>query len=319
MWSIVRIPKNRWTVVAILGLGLPFLLPTTGVAEFYIVVAFDLASVIAFALAWDIMGGQTSYYSLGHAALYGIGAYSAVLFGNQFPAYALLGVPFGGLMAAAVSPVLGVIAMKLRRLLFAIATLTVTVVFQTIINNIPQMGGGSGIVFAPARDVSFNDLYYISLLVMIATIAGYSLVSSSKFGMALHSIRDDETLAETIGVNTAKYKFTSFLVSAFFAGMTGTLFAFSVQFLVPSSAFSITLSLEALLMSLIGGPGILAGPIVGAILLTATENILEYTVGGVVYLIAFGILLMLVIMFIPHGIIPAIRKHMHSPNSKGAN
>jgi branched-chain amino acid transport system permease protein len=174
--------------------------------------------------------------------------------------------------------------------------------------NVPATGRGEGIAFPPSASLALNVLYVTSLTIAFIAIIIHLLISGSRFGYGLTAIKDDEIAAEAIGVNSLSLKVRTFWISAFIAGLAGTLYPIFVSFITPDGAFSVALSLNALLAALLGGAGFVLGAIIGATFLVLLQNLLVFTIGGIVYLVIFGCLLSMVVMFLPAGIVGSLRR-----------
>lgn len=298
--------KRTFAITAFAG-SITYLVALLPIPTWYFSLGYSVTSTAALAVSWDIMGGKSGYISLGHGACYGLGAYACAMFAKAYPQYGLLGIPLGGLAGAAIAPVIGAISLRLRRLFFAIATLLLVFVLQTVTLNTPATGGGQGITFPSSVSLSLNALYAVSLTILFVGVIIHLLISNSRFGFGLTAIKDNEIAAQAIGVNCISLKVASFSISSFLAGLTGSLYPMFVGYMMPEQPFSLGVSLIALLAPLLGGVGTVTGAVFGGVFVILLQNLLVFTLGGIVYLVVFGSLLALVVMFLPKGVIPSVR------------
>jgi branched-chain amino acid transport system permease protein len=266
---------------------------------------------VVFALSYDIVVGYLGMLSLAHPAFYGVGAYTSVLLVMD------LGVPFGpafvlaGLLAALVALVVGYPALRLSYHSFAIVTLAFTLIVRIVwINWVSLTNGPMGIpgVPRPRFDVpllgsiqveSATSYYHFVLVLVLLTCLFVHLMINSRVGRALVSIRENEVLAETLGVDAFKYRMIAFGVGAFFAGLAGSFTAHYIAFVGPefTDFYYITM---LLIMVILGGSGTIHGVILGAIVFTFVPEYLRITpeFRDVIY----GFVLLLTIVFMPGGI-----------------
>ena len=282
---------------------------TDGIAVFALMFA-------AAVTGWNIFAGYTGYIALGHGVFFGLGAYAmAILCQNwHIPAgyvtFAI--VPLAGLIAAAFSIPLGAIALRVRRHTFIVITIAMFFIFQLLAYNLITFTNGSiGLNLPTIFDwngyfVSY-PFYYVTLAVLLLAIATSWWVRNSKYGLGLLAIRDDEDRALGLGVRTGPSKLTAFVISAFFVGMVGAIWAFNIQTIYPQTAFDATFDVALALMAFSGGLGTISGPILGALILEAAQQYftLQYGASGY-YLIVYGALLLLVVLLLPRGIIPTL-------------
>ncbi len=283
--------------------------PTTlGIAVFALMFA-------AAVTGWNIFAGYTGYIALGHGVFFGLGAYAmAILCQNwHIPAgyitFAI--VPLAGLIAAAFSIPLGAIALRVRRHTFIVITIAMFFIFQLLAYNLIQFTNGSIGLNLPV-DVFVWDgffvnypFYYVTLGVLLLAMATSWWVRNSKYGLGLLAIRDDEDRALGLGVRTGPSKLTAFVISAFFVGMVGAIWAYNVQAVYPQTAFDATFDVALVLMAFSGGLGTIFGPILGALILEPLQQYFTLQ-SSTYYLILYGGLLLLVVLLLPRGIVPTV-------------
>ncbi len=268
---------------------------------------------IILALSVGLLQGYVGEISMGHAAFYGIGAYASVLLTMKggFPFWVSL--PISALVTTAFGFLIGLVSLRLRGPYFAICTLGFGEIIRLIFVNWRDLSGGpDGITGIPAPtpiplpfggafafDTKMANYYLIYTLVLLTVLAMYRLIYS-RTGKAFMALREDHLYAECIGINVMRYKKLAFLVSTFFAGIGGCLYAHYEHFISPYS-FTTGQSFDLVIMVIVGGMGTIIGPILGAILLTLVPELLhaikDYR------MVIYGLMLMLVIIYLPHGLV----------------
>lgn len=269
------------------------------------------------AIAWNIFSGFTGYISLGQATFYGLGVYSMAILCQRlnipggYIQFFLL--PVCGLIAAIFAIPLGWIALRTQKASFAVITLSFLFIFQLVAYNFSGLTQGSGgiyLPFPPWTGDSYDFPFYYAALILAVLFLGVSWwIRNSKYGLGLLAIRDDEDRALGLGVKTMRDKLGAFVLSGFLIGMVGALSAYFVGYTSPSFAFTPVFDITVALMVLFGGAGTLAGPILGALLLEPLQQYvtLQNNIHGL-DLVIFGGLLLVVLLVLPEGVIPAGRK-----------
>src|SRR6266487_4785015 len=269
------------------------------------------------ATAWNLFSGYTGYISLGSAVFYGVGGYALALLckgwniqGGYVP---FLLLPLVGLIASVFAIPLGWIALRSSRHVFVVITIAMFNIIQLLAYNLPGITNGSAGMFLPSPpwDTAFfnTPFYYVSLIVLLFSIGVSWRVRNSKYGLGLLAIRDDEERALGLGVKTGPFKLVAYVISAFFIGMSGALVSYFIGSLYPQFAFSPVFDITVALMAFLGGFGTLVGPLVGALLLAPLQQFLTVSLQIVGFdLILFGALLLSVILLLPEGIVPTLRR-----------
>lgn len=298
-------------VAPLLALGLFVVLPIFVREGFYLDLLLFTFMYAAMSVGWNIMGGFAGYVSLGHVGFFGLGSYLAGLMVVHWGIPVFVSAPFVGLLAAAAGAGLGWISLRARGTSFVIVTLTFTYVIQLIALNWRDVTGGSAGLYLPLLDLP-GDLvimpfYYSMLILLVVAIAVAILIRRSKFGLGLVAIREEEGKADGSGVNTSFYKILAFAISVSFAGAAGALHAQYLNYVDPDLAFELIITLNLVIMTLVGSRGTIWGPVLGAFIIQPLSQYLIYWVpsgiAGQVHLVALGIVLVLVVMFLPDGII----------------
>jgi branched-chain amino acid transport system permease protein len=275
---------------------------------------YTVLQFIVLATAWNILGGYTGYVNFGTAAFFALGAYSTVFFHKLYP----LPVPVLVVIGAAVSGLIGLgmgyLTLRLRGAFFAIATLALAVVLQTLVVNWNYVGGARGAYVIRPAEVSELSLPYIQylFLIMLAlaviAIATARIVERSKLGYGFATIRDDELAAEASGVPTLKLKLIATTLSGALMGMAGAPFPYYIGYLQPSSAFALEYAVNSIAMPMIGGTTSWVGPLVGALLLGTLQQVTTVTISSAVNLLIVGLLLVGFVIIAPNGLIGLWRR-----------
>ena len=264
--------------------------------------------------SWNLLGGYTGQVSFGHAAFFGIGAYATGILvkSGASPASAWWGLLLGGLAAAAASAVIGWICFRLRGPYFALSVLALSEVLRLVALNWKSLThGAEGILFIPAF-TSKSLYYWIILALAAASMLTIRWIMSGKLGFYFLAIREDQDCAESLGIDTTKYKLYSLLVSAFFTGVAGSFYMNYMGFIDPGIVFSIhDISIMMILVTMLGGVATTFGPAVGAaIYILMSELFRVWVKSG--HLVFFGVLIILIIIFFPQGIVGTIRERWAS-------
>lgn len=289
----------------------------------YVVLQF-----VVLATAWNILGGYCGYVNFGSAAFFAIGAYTTVVM-TKLPAFAnrhfspdiaawvaWLSPPpipvlilLGGLIAGLIGLGTGYLTLRLRGVFFAIATLALAVVLQTLIVNWDFVGGSRGAyVIRPATVawLNINYIEYLFLVMLVLTVVALATaraIERSRLGYGFATIRDDEMSAEASGVPTLRLKLVATTLSGAFMGMAGAPFPYYIGFLEPSSAFGLSYAVNAIAMPMIGGTTSWVGPLIGAVLLGTLQQVASVTISSAVSLLIVGLLLVFFVIIAPNGII----------------
>lgn len=307
--------RTSGLLVLLLALFIVFPLVISNPAVTAIAV-FALVFAVA-ATGWNIFSGYTGYIALGHAAYFGVGAYTMALVSqawNMPAGYAPFSLlPLAGLVAALFAIPLGWIALRTRRHTFVVITVATFFILQLMAYNLKGLTNGSTGLSLPIPDWSgdfFNlPFYYVTLLLLLFALGISWWVRNSKYGLGLLAIRDDEDRALGLGVKTEPFKLVAFVISAFFVGMAGAMYAYFIGSISPPFAFDALFDLAIALMAFLGGLGTLAGPVLGALILESAQQYftLQFGASGY-YLIIYGVLFLAIILLLPEGIIPTLRK-----------
>jgi ABC-type branched-subunit amino acid transport system ATPase component/ABC-type branched-subunit amino acid transport system permease subunit len=307
---------NRHAVaVGVLALlaAFPLVRPDDTYRQTVLLLAFLLAIQ---ASSWNIISGYAGYISLGHGAFLGLGAYTAGILSVQYGVNPLLIAPLGGLVAVAAATLLGLVVLRTRGHAFVIITIALLFTMQVLAVNLRRLTKGSdGITLPlPSWPSQYQNIpfYYLFLGLLALTVGLSAWIRRTKFGTGLLAIRDDEGKAATIGVHTTRYKVLAYALSAFFIGVAGSGYAYFLTFLNPIGAFSILVSVTIVLAALVGGRGSLYGPVLGAFLVQlGSEQATVWGGSSQSRVLIFGVALMLVVLFLPSGLVPTVAGWWH--------
>ena len=307
----------RWAVVAALAvlLALPVVLSSYAVTIFILIFFYGFLGQ-----AWNIVGGYAGQLSAGHAAFVGVGGYTAAMLSIEAGLTPWVGMFVGAALAALLGAIIGYLGFRfgLRGFYFVLLTVAFAEICRIAVSNIDAIGGPLGLYITftgDPRQFQFRDgrvYYYIALALMLAATATAWAIARRRFGIYLAAIREDEAAAEALGVNALKYKMLAMVVSSFLTGLGGTFYAFYLFSLQPNTLFGIPLSVEIIIRPIVGGAGTLLGPILGSFILTPLAELsrLYLGQGGLhgAHLIAYGVLLIGVVLFLPEGAYPRLRR-----------
>ncbi len=260
---------------------------------------------VVISTSWNILV-WTHQISLGHAAFFGIGAYTAAVVYNawQFPIY--FDMVLGGVFASLGAILIGIICLRMAPWALAIATLAFAEAVKILVIMLPALTeGAEGVAIAPlygGGQTAKVYAYYLILAIAFLTVLTAYLLKRSKFYFAFTAIHDDQEGASMLGINPTKYKVMAFTISAFFVGIVGGFYAHYISYIDPHAAFNIHISVEAQIMPLMGGLYTVAGPVVGAFILTLLGEYLRITV-KTGYLIVYGVILVFFILYLPKGLV----------------
>jgi len=262
---------------------------------------WNLAFAVVLASSWNILGGFAGQVSIGYSAFLGIGAYTTALLSLKgVEPYATL--PLAAILGAAFSFLIGLPTFRLRGPYFTIATIGVSEAVRVFAAGVSFTGGSSGLRM-PAGSFDFGRNYVTMIGLAVFAVALAAWLKSSSFGAALAAIRQDIDAAEALGVPATRYKLAAHAISAALVAVAGSLFAINFQYIAPGSVFDFRLSLSIVLMPIVGGVGTVAGPVLGAVLVSTIQiKMLSIPALRDSYLFLYGGLLILVMLFEPKGL-----------------
>lgn len=264
------------------------------------------------ASGWNILGGFTGYVSLGHNVFFAVGGYFAGMIFARTGISTILLAPLAGLVCAAVGYLIGSITLKTRGPSFIISSLALTMIAGILFNNWDFVGGTNGVTLkANSLTAQWAKLPYYYAFILLAAFAVWSSykIKHSKFGLGLRAISKDEIKAESAGIDTRTYKVLAFAISGAFVGMAGAIWGEYLTYIRPNIFLVILVSVNMVLMCILGGKGTIAGPVIGAILIIAFNELFVATLGASeLNILASGALMVIVLMFFPLGIIGTLAR-----------
>ncbi|HEX4408956.1 MAG TPA: branched-chain amino acid ABC transporter permease [Xanthobacteraceae bacterium] len=280
---------------------------------------------VVLSIAWNILGGYCGYVNFGSAAFFALGAYSTVAIYKLIAAQDFYSVPIpvlmliGGAVSGIVGFGMGYLTLRLRGAFFAIATLALAVVLQTLIVNWDFVGGSRGAyIIRPESIAPFGSyiryLFLMMMLLAVVAITVARLIEHSRLGYGFATIRDDELAAEAAGVPTLRLKLIATTISGALMGMAGAPFPYYIGYLQPASTFGLDYAVNSIAMPLIGGTTSWVGPVVGAVLLGTLQQVATVTISSAVNLLIVGLLLVGFVIIAPNGIVGLFQTYFrHKP------
>jgi branched-chain amino acid transport system permease protein len=311
--------KNRAktiTAIVLLAIILAIVIPSVSGNQFManLLVMIFLYAILA--SAWNIVGGYAGQLSLGHAAFFGIGAYTVVLLNIKQGVSPWIGIVIAVILAVIGSLIIGFPCFRLKGPFFCLATIAVGEVLRVLAINLTGLTYGSVGVSVPMNFGFANMLFEGKWAYLIIAAVALALVlyithwmENSKLGFYLVAIREDQDAASSLGVNASRAKLISLAISAAFTAVGGAIYAQFILYIDPASVFSSNISLQMVVMSVIGGLGTLWGPTLGALLMVPLDQLIRAYFAGAVHglnLLIYSIVLILVILLIPRGIVPTL-------------
>jgi branched-chain amino acid transport system permease protein len=276
---------------------------------------YTILQFVALSSAWNILGGYCGYVNFGSAAFFALGAYSTVFFYKFNPLPLPVLIVISAIVSGIVGLGMGYLTLRLRGAFFAIATLALAVVLQTLVVNWSYVGGSRGAYIVRAETVSIAGysieyIEYLFLLMMAVAIISIVIsrtIARTQLGFGFATIRDDELAAEASGVPTLKLKLIATTISGALMGMAGAPFPYYIGYLQPASAFGLEYGVNSIAMPIIGGTTSWIGPLVGAILLGSLQQIATVTISSAVNLLIVGLLLVAFVIIAPNGLVGLVQ------------
>lgn len=267
------------------------------------------------AIAWDLIGGYANLFSFGQAAFFGIGAYTSTAMLIRWGINPWLGMLAGGCISGLVGVLISYPTAKLRGHYFAIATLAFLFVVQTLFENWKFVNAAQGLSLPMLKESSFLNFqfreskipyYFIMLTLLVLGLILVRAVINSRIGYYLRALRESPEVAQSLGVNTAKYRLVAIALSAFLSAFAGTFYAQYVLYIDPPSVLSLPLSVQIVLISVFGGYGTIYGPLLGTAILIPLTNLIGAWLGGAgrgIAFMVFGAIIVIVCLLQPDGMI----------------
>ena len=291
-------------VLALTGLGFTELVDN----EYYFFASYLVLQGLIMAVAWNILGGFTGYVNFGSAGFFAVGVYTSIALDKTISLPLPILILASGIVCGLIGLGAGYLTLRLKGVYFAIATLAMAIVFETIAINWEYVGGAKGTFILTPEDSLFFDsyielLFMVMLLLALGSVALSRYINSSRLGQGLAAIRDDETAAECMGVPTLKLKLISTAIMGAMMGIAGAPYPFFVTYVDPVSSFNLLIAVNAIAMPMIGGTLSWFGPVIGALFLGTAQEIITVTISSELNLLIVGVMLVLFITLAPQGIV----------------
>src|SRR5688500_4225888 len=285
----------------------------SGMNEYFFYAAYIVLTFVVLSTAWNILGGYAGYVNFGTGAFFGLGSYSAVVLFKALEAPLFVQILAGAAIGAALGFGVGIMTLRLRGIFFAIATVAILFIMETLMVNWRYVGGATGLqllrpeVMAPFGSYT-RMLFVVMAFLAVLAIAVARYVQVSWLGRGLRAVRDSEEAAEASGVPTLKLKLFACVVSGALMGAAGAPMPMYLSFIEPASTFSLNYAINALAAPMIGGTTHWIGPVIGALLLASLQQIVTVTISSEINVLVVGVLLVLFVVAAPDGIVGLFKK-----------
>ena len=290
--------KLKWLLVVLLLLGFVAIPQLPLASNKVLTVLIHVFIAGAMASSWNIVAGYAGQINLGHAAFFGLGFLTTrLLWLNGYPL--VLGILAGSVVATIFALIIGAPALRLRGAYFAIGTLALAQALNLTVSNV--LPGNSALPSSEIVGYELGPRYYLQLGVLVLVVGVSYLLSRSRLGLGMVTVREDEEAAQSIGVNAFRHKLLAFVLSAFFAGLTGSTFAYFHISYYFRAAFAPVWTFDSVLVAFFGGIGTVTGPVVGALFYVVVRDVLATQLTNF-HLIIFGMIFILVVLILPGGL-----------------
>jgi branched-chain amino acid transport system permease protein len=299
-------------VVVLIAVGLAL----SPVNEYFFYAAYIVLTFVVLATAWNILGGYAGYVNFGTAAFFGLGAYTATVLFKWLGAPLVVQIAAAALVCGLLGFGVGLLTLRLRGIFFAIATVAVIFIMETLMVNWRYVGGATGLqllrpeVMAPFESYT-RMLFAVMAAMAVGAVALARYVQVSWIGRGLRALRDSEEAAECAGVPTLKLKLFACTLSGALMGAAGAPMPMYLSFIEPASSFNLTWSVNALAASMIGGTIHWLGPVIGAVILGTLQQVVTVTISSEVNVLVVGVLLVLFVVAAPEGVLGLFKKWLH--------
>jgi branched-chain amino acid transport system permease protein len=298
---------------AVAFLVVVFLLTGSIRNEYPFFAGYVILQFIVLAVAWSILGGYAGYVNFGTNAFFGVGVYTAVLLLKAFEAPLVVQIAVAAVVGSLLGLGVGVLTLRMRGIFFSIATIALAIIIETSVMNWRYVGGAAGIQLQrppvmPLFDSYVKMLFFVQAVLVVIAVATTRTIQNSRIGRGLQALRDDELAAECTGVPTLRLKLLACVTSGALISAGGAPAALYLQYANPETAFNLNYSVSVLAMSLIGGTAHWIGPVLGAILLGVTQQLLAVTISSEVNVLVLGCMLVLFVVGAPKGILGLLQR-----------
>jgi branched-chain amino acid transport system permease protein len=301
-----------WMAMA-LFLAVIFVMTQMVTNEYPFFAGYVILQFIVLAVAWSILGGYAGYVNFGTNAFFGVGIYTAVFLTKATGASLAVQIAAAASVGALLGLAVGLLTLRMQGIFFSIATIALSIVIETSVTNWRYVGGAAGIQLQrpPALGMFhgyLQMLFFVQAMLVVLAITVSRYIQKSWIGHGLQALRDDELAAECTGVPTLRLKLLACVVSGALMCAAGAPGAMYLQYADPSSAFNLNYSVTVLAMAHIGATAHWIGPVIGAILLGATQQLLAVTISSEVNVLVLGAMLVLFVVAAPEGILGLVRR-----------
>ena len=296
-------------VVVLIAIGLAL----SPVNEYFFYASYIVLTFVVLATAWNILGGYAGYVNFGTAAFFGLGAYTATVLFKWLGAPLAVQIAAGAAVSGMLGFGVGLLTLRLRGIFFAIATVAVIFIMETLMINWRYVGGATGLqLLRPEVTAPFESytrmLFVVMALLAVAAVSVARYIQISWIGRGLRAIRDSEEAAECCGVPTLKLKLFACTASGALMGAAGAPMPMYLSYIEPASSFNLTYSVSALAMPMIGGTAHWIGPVIGALLLGSIQQVVTVTISNEINVLVVGVLLVLFVVAAPDGVLGLFRR-----------
>jgi branched-chain amino acid transport system permease protein len=281
--------------------------------EYVFFAGYVVLQFVVLATAWNILGGYAGYVNFGSGAFFAAGAYTSVVLIQAFAAPFLVQVLAAAAITGGMGFLVGALTLRLRGIFFSIATVAIAVICETIVLNWAFVGGARGIALlhppVPGGFDSYNRMLFVAMTCFAVLAVGLArFVEISWIGRGLRAIRDNEEAAEAVGVPTLRLKVAAATLSGALMGVAGAPYPLYTSFVEPTSTFSLNYAVSALAMPIIGGTTSWLGPVIGAVLLGAVQQLVTVTVSSELNVLVVGVVLVAFVVAAPQGLLGLLRR-----------
>ena len=315
------IMRYKFEIGCVLVLALAFILTQIGLNRFFFFAGFAVVQYIMIATAWNILGGYGGYINFGTAGFLGVGSYTSIALIQWSDVSIVPQILIGAVLAGVLGLFIGYFTLRLKGVYFAIATLALAIVLETVVNNWDFVGGAAGISILPTRKPELLGTVIVDrkggaiftnykefLFFLIAGMAIFSVwvartIEKGKLGRGLNAIKDNEEAAECMGVPTLRLKLIATTISGSLMGAAGAIFPSYLTFIDPLTAFNLEFAVYSLAMPMIGGTFTWIGPVLGGLLLGTVQQVSIVTISSELNLLILGVVLVGFVTFAPHGLV----------------